>query len=310
MKFIPTGNPAIDKLSTFIESDPNNSENYYLRGEALYSMEDYARAIEDLQKAISLDSLNANYYHLLSDSYMDYYRSKEALETMRKVLKIYPDRVPSLLKLAELEHIVQRYDVSIYNCNLILKNHPQNAEAYFMLGMNFRALGDTTRAINSFQTAVENDPDLIDAWVILGDLHGDQGDVKAVKYYDAAITIAPDKPEVLHSKAYYLQNNGRVEDALSLYNDIIVMDPSYLEAYLNSGILYIQDENWDRAYEQFNILAQRQPQNANAYFYRAQVQYLRGKFQSAIQDLENVLRLNPQDKDATELLAEIKKEIG
>lgn len=305
-----TGDEIVDALSEQILNAPLVPEHYYQRASALYEREDYALAIEDLKKAIAIDSLNPNYYHLLADNYMDYYRSREALETMRDVLKIYPERVPSLLKLAEMEYIVERHDVSIYNCNLILKNNPQNADAFFILGLNFRALKEIDQAIGAFQTAVEFDPELIDAWMILGDLYAEKGSKKAIDYYNSAILLAPDKPEPKHSKAFYLQNNGDMPGAIDLYREIVVSNPDYTMAYLNSGILYMQMDSLDRAYEQFNILAGRQPQNANAYFYRAQVHFVRGDMEEAKTDLENTLRLNPEDTDAQDLLSEVKKELA
>jgi len=305
-----TGDEIIDALSQQIEEAPLVPQHYYQRANALYEREDYALAIEDLQKAIAIDSLNPDYYHLLADSYLDYYRSKEALETMRALLKIYPTRVPSLLKLAEMEYIVQRHDVSIYNCNLILKDNPQNAEAFFMIGLNFRALKEVDKAIGAFQTAVEFDPDLIDAWQILGDLYAEKGDKKAVDYYNSAILLAPDQPQPRHSKAYYLQNNGDIPGAIRLYREIVVSNPDYAMAYLNSGILYLQQDSLDKAYEQFDILAGRQPENANAYFYRAQVQFIKGDMAAAKADLQNTLRLNPEDVQAQELLQDVEKELA
>lgn len=305
-----TGDEIIDALSQQIENAPLVPQNYYKRASALYEREDYALAIDDLNKALAIDSLNPDYYHLLADSYMDYYRSREALETMRSVLKIYPDRVPSLLKLAELEYIVERHDVSIYNCNLILKDNPQNAEAFFMIGLNFRALKEVDKAIGALQTAVEFEPDLIDAWMILGDLYAEKGDKKAIDYYNSAILLAPTKAEPRHSKAYYLQNNGDIPGAIELYRDIVVTNPEYSMAYLNSGILYLQQDSLDRAYEQFDILAGREPQNANAYFYRAQVQFIRGDMAAAKMDLQNTLRLSPDDAQALELLKDVEKELA
>ena len=69
----------------------------------------------------------------------------------------------------------------------ILKLDPQNAEAYFMFGMNFKEQEDLERSINSFQTAVEFDPDLVDAWINLGALHAQLGNEIAIKYFDNAI---------------------------------------------------------------------------------------------------------------------------
>ena len=303
-----TGDPIIDAMSQEVLKDPS-APNLYQRAEALYEREEYARAIDDLNNAISKDSLNPKYYHLLADSYMDYYRSKDALATMRRVLKIYPTRAASLLKLAEMEYIVKRYDVSMYNCNLVLKDDPQNAEAYFMLGLNFRDQGELEKAINALQTAVEFDSELIDGWVLLGDLYSQKGDKKAVDYYNTAILLAPEKPEMKHSKAYHLQNNGDIPGALQLYREIIITHPAYGMAYLNGGILYLQLDSIDKAHESFDILAGREPTNPNAFFYRAQTHYLRGDYDAAVKDLQNTINLNDEDKEARALLNDILLEI-
>jgi len=308
--FIATGDQAVDDLSRKIEKAPLQADNYFQRASVLYEKEEYARVIADMEKALAIDSLNPSYYHLLADGYMDYYRSKDALATMRKLLKIYPDRVPSLLKLAELEYIVKRHDVSIYNCNLILKDNPQNAEAFFMLGLNFKELGETQKAINSFQTAVENNPDLLDAWIIIADMYAEQGDDKALDYYNSAIMLAPDKPEMKHSKAFYLQNNGKVEEAKEMYRDVIISTPSYGLAFLNLGVLYLQQDSIDLAFEQFDILASREPTNPNAFFYRAQTHFIKGDMEAAKVDLQNTLRLNSEDKDAQGLLDEVLMELA
>jgi len=146
--------------------------------------------------------------------------------------------------------------------------------------------------------------------MILGDLYAEKGDKKAIDYYNSAILLAPTKAEPRHSKAYYLQNNGDIPGAIELYRDIVVTNPEYSMAYLNSGILYLQQDSLDRAYEQFDILAGREPQNANAYFYRAQVQFIRGDMAAAKMDLQNTLRLSPDDAQALELLKDVEKELA
>ena len=121
--------------------------------------------------------------------------------------------------------------------------------------------------------------------------------------------LAPERPETKHSKAYFLQNNGDIPGALKLYREIIIGEPSYGMAYMNTGVLYMQLDSLDKAYEQFDILADREPTNANAFFYRAQVSFLKGEYEAAKSDLANTLALNPDDKDAISLLAEVEKEI-
>ena len=198
---------------------------------------------------------------------------------------------------------------SIFTVNEILRLSPQNNEAYFMLGMNFRALGEIDRSINSFLTAVENDPEMIDAWIILGELHERKGSKDAVKFYDNAINVAPDRPETLHSKAFYLQNNGDIPGALELYRKIIVNNVNYGDAYLNSGVLYMQIDSLDKAFEQMNLLAGIQPQNPLAYYYRALIHEAYGHYEAAKIDLENCLNLSPDFEDAQVLLNQVSSKL-
>lgn len=303
-----SGDLEIDMISSEIEKNPSDAKLYYARGQKYYDKASYENAIIDIKKALSIDSLNPDYYHLLSDSYLDYYNSKEAVNTMMQVLAIYPERVPSLLKLAELKFILEDYDSSILTINEVVRIDPQNAEGYFMLGMNFRALGEKERAINSFQTSVEMDSGLTDAWMILGEMHEEKKDPKAIKFYESAVLSNPKSMQALHAKAFYLQNNGDVSQAQEIYRNIIVSDKTYAEAYLNSGLLYMDSDSINRAYEQFNLLTSVAPTNYLGFYYRAIVNEKRGNKDAALKDYESAYNLNKEDKRVQDALNSLKNQ--
>ena len=302
-----TGDPEIDGLSAQIAKSSDNAKLYYLRGQKFYEKSSYDNAIADLKQAIRLDSLNPEYYHLLADTYLDYYNSKEAIQTLQQLMLIYPERIPTLLKLAEFKHIIEDYDGSILTVNEVVRLDPQNAEAYFMLGMNFRALGDNARAMNSFQTAVEFDSGLTDAWLILGDLYEQKNDPKALKYYDSAILSNPDLTEAYHSKAFYLENHGKIPEAKQIYRDIILKDKNYEAAYLNLGVLYMEQDSLDLAYEQFNILAGINPKNYMGFYMRGMVQEKKGKTEAARTDYLSAYNLNSNDERVADALEKVGK---
>ena len=228
---------------------------------------------------------------------------------MEKVVRLFPERIPSLLKLSEMQMILNQNENSIFTVNEILRISPQHKEAFFMLGMNFRALGDIDRSINSFRTAVEIDPEMVDAWIILGELHETKGSKDAIKYYDNALNVAPDQPEVLHSKAFYLQNNGDIPGALELYRQINIKSPNYADAYLNAGLIYMEIDSLDKAFEQMNLLAGIQPQNPFAYYHRGLIHNAYGNYEAAAIDLQNAINLAPDFKVAEELLAEVRSKL-
>ncbi|MGB4959217.1 MAG: tetratricopeptide repeat protein [Saprospiraceae bacterium] len=290
-----TGDPEIDKINTEISQDPDNPNLYFKRAQSYYEKESYDLTILDIQKAMTIDSLNPDFYHLLTDAYLDYYNSSAALNTMRKVLTLYPERIPSLLKMAELKYILQDYDGSILTVNEVVRLKPQNAEAYYMLGLNFRSLNDPQRAINAFQTAVEMDSKLTDAWISLGELYEEKKDKTSLKYYENAIISDPTSMQALHAKAFYLQNHGSIAEAQDIYKNIIIQDRTYSDAYLNSGLLYLSTDSIDRAYEQFDLLTSIAPTNDMGFYLRGVVNEKKGNLTAAKNDYQSAYNLNKND---------------
>ncbi|MEM9920911.1 MAG: hypothetical protein AAF990_22620, partial [Bacteroidota bacterium] len=62
----------LNNLTEKIASSPDDASLYVQRAEVYYEEEGYDEAIEDLNKALSLDSTNTVYLHLLADVYLDY----------------------------------------------------------------------------------------------------------------------------------------------------------------------------------------------------------------------------------------------
>lgn len=300
-----TGVPALDELNTIISKDSLDHSALYARAEYFYQNEDYDAAIADLEMAIDIDNNIPAYYHLLSDTYLDYYRSKEAVQVLERAAEQFPERILTLLKLSETQHILKQYDPSLFTLARILTVDSQNAEAYFMMGLNFRSMGETNKAINAFQTATELNPELLDAWLILGKLFENEGNPLAADYYNAAINVNPDEPSTWHSKAFYLQNNNRIPEALEIYKRINTIDKYYLDAYLNAGILYMELDSFENAYDQFNIMTQLKSQNFIGYYYRGLASKALGQMESAIADMQNCLNLNPEFERAQTQLKEL-----
>lgn len=300
-----TGDPAIDQLTQKITQNPEDPSLYAARAGLFYEKEGYDEAIQDLQKALSFDSTNMEYLHALADSYLDYYKSREALETLEKATNFHPGNIPTLLKLSEFQLILKRYDQSMLTVDRVLKIDAQNANAYLMFGLNFKEKKDTLRAINSFQKAVELNPDLMDAWINLGQLHAGLGNKIAAQYFNTALTIAPNNVDALHAKAQYLQDNNDLKGAIELYKKINTVDQQYEEAYYNTGLLYLDLDSIAQAYQAFDVAIKVNPVFVQAYYFRGVAAEMQGKKAQAKADYEQALKLAPDYEAAQEALNEL-----
>jgi tetratricopeptide (TPR) repeat protein len=297
-----TGNEVIDGLSAKIMEKPENADLYYQRANAYYEAESYDEAIRDMKTAIGLDSTNIDYLHLLGDVYLDYFKSKEALDIMYRAAELYPRRIPTLLKLSEFQLILKRNRQSMKTIDNILKIDPQNPEAFFMLGMNLKETGDTVKAINAFQTAVENNPDLIDGWLMLGNLYDRLDNPLATRFFENALRVDSTNMEAWLGKATHLHRRGDLDEALEVYKEIIRKNPQFADAYYNIGLVYLEQEALDKAYQNFNIATEIAPTYAQAYYYKGLIREARGDKQAARENYKQALNIDPAYQYAREAL--------
>ena len=288
------GNPTIDKLTEQIAKTPNSASLYVARGGAWYEYENYDDGIADLEKAISLDSTKAEYFHILADMYMDYYKSRLALNTMKKAATAFPTRIPTLLKLSEFQLILEQHNDALFTLEKIRVLDPLNAEMFFMYGRVFKDMGRKDEAMTAFQSAVENDRNLIDAWVELAVLLSEKGSPLVEKYFDNALRIDSNNIEALHAKAFYLSNKKNdLKGAVKLYKKINSIDPQYVEGYYNTGLLFLDMDSLQRAYESFDIAVKYAPQYPDAYYHRGVAAEMLGNKAQALADYKNVLNFDP-----------------
>ncbi len=303
-----TGDPAIDGLTEAIKSSPDDPMLYFKRSEIFYERQAYDQAIADLALVLKLDSTNLKAHHLLADVYMDSYQSARALHTMQRAALLYPDSINTKLKLSEFELILKQYDAALHTVADIMKIRPGHPEGLFMLGLIYRDQGKTDLAIGAFQSAVERNPDMSEAWVILGDLMDRTHNPLASQYFDNAVSVAPDNVAAWHAKAYYLQNNNKIDEALVIYKHIHSLDAQYPEAYLNAGILLMYKDSLDAALKEINILGEIDPANPAAWFYKGKIYHLKGQKDEAKAAYEQALRLDPDYGQAKDGLEEVKSE--
>lgn len=302
------GVAKIDNLTTQLSRDPDNVELLFDRSVAYREIKAYDNSIADMEKLLSIGPDQPKYYTHLSEVFMDYSRSKQAFQTLQIASEKFPQNVNILLKFAELSITLKQNQKAVQTIQKILEQDNQNAQAYFLMGILMQSEGDLERAKAALKNVVQIDPEIIDAYLLLGELYEKEDPKLAKQYLTNALTIAPDDINSLHSMAFFKQNNNDVPGALEIYSRINNLDPTYTPAFLNSGILFLEKENYERALEQFNIMVGIDPSSYLAYFYRGYAKMLMGKKIEAKADFENALRINPDYEKALNQMTELKRQ--
>jgi tetratricopeptide (TPR) repeat protein len=309
-KFGKTGNRAIDSLTELIFKNPKDAVLYAQRAFLFNEKGEkggFDFAIEDMKYALSLDSNNINYHHFLGDVYMDYSQSRLAVETMERAASIAPTRLPTLLKLTEFYLITKQYGSSLQIIDKILTQDPQNSDAYFLTGMVFKEQNDEARAINAFQKAVDLNAENKDAFFELGQLFTKRGNPLALKYFDNVLLQDSLDVNALMGKAFYLQSNKRVPEAIEIYRKIIMNDQHYEAAIFNLGLLYLEQNDMEKARFHFDLCIKESPTYYKAYYYRGIISEKKGDKEVALRDFQQALEFKSDYDKALEGVARLGK---
>jgi len=184
---------------------------------------------------VKLDSLNVDHRIRMGDLYYRAIRVGNARDAFQRGVDIAPQDTRVKLRLAEIRMVLREYAEGMALVNEALRLEPTAARGYYLKGYIHMETRDTTRAISSFRTAVEQDPQDFQSYLLLGKLSAARRDPLAEQYYNTAIELRPEAVEAWYGKAMWAQENGRDSLALACYEGIKAIDPRNALAWHNSG---------------------------------------------------------------------------
>lgn len=281
--------PALQKISEEIKDDPDNADLYFQRAVILDHLERDSLALIDYTTAISLDSTQAGYYSAVGDMLFENKDINGSLKWIEKALALNPEDRRAHLKLAKVLLFIEEYQQALNEINLVLKQDVYDPEGYYLKGMVYKNLDDTSKAISSFLTALQVEPTYRDAMIQLGIMYGKQNNKLALDYYDNAYKIDTTDVFPLFARGVYFQDNEDFEQAKLEYINAILKDRYYISAYYNLGYIYMQQDSLQKSFRQYDIVTKLTPQDPEGYFNRGLCYELMGKKEEAIIDYKQAL---------------------
>ncbi|MFC1552459.1 hypothetical protein ACFL6P_07835 [Candidatus Latescibacterota bacterium] len=243
--------------------------DYYLRGKNYRnpSLEDDLRiSLQFYQKAIDLDPTFALAYAMISNVHRLLYwyyfdrtperlaKAKEAVDT---ALEINPDLPEAHVSLGwYYYHGYLDYDRALEQFAIARKSQPNNSYLLGGIGAVQRRQGKFEQALVNIKKSSELNP-LSSAWTREV---GTTYDIlryypEAERYYDSAISLAPDNPSNYDYKAWlYIQWEGNTEKARAVIEEAIKYIGKEDTDIINTQItLDVYDGNYQEALNRFSL---------------------------------------------------------
>lgn len=285
---------SLEWLNKQLVENPNDADLYFKRAEYRMSNGLPSEASADIDRALLLDSNQADYYLLKAGIEFNKKEYQASKDWLLKGKKNVPDAVDIRMKLVDLYMLVENYEKAFDEINGVLEIDPFYAQAYFAKGLVYKFMEDYKNAVSSFHTAVEQDNDYYQAWMQLGVMYGSVQDERAIDYYNNALRIDSTREEGWYNRAYLYQQLGDYENALSDYDGLLRQNPSYYNAHYNKGYIYLEYLNdYPQALIEFNAVLGINPMNYQALYNRGLTYERMGNYSEAATDYKQVLTMKP-----------------
>lgn len=207
----------------------------------------------DLLKA---DSNNAKVNTLLANYYFKNKQIGKALDHLQRANKRDSNNTDHLLKIAEINMLLGKNQNAFDYINKALKINQELGQGYFMKGVLYKHLKDSTKAISSFKTALEVDPQILKAYEELGLLLTLTEDSTAIFYYQNGIDAFPDDVQLKFGLYWSLQYFGKLEQAKNGYRSLYSKHANQSDICYNLSSLYARLNELDSARYFINLAYQ------------------------------------------------------
>ena len=246
---------AIEQYSEAIDRNPDFVEAYNNRGLAKDSRCEYNDAISDYTKAIDLNPKLAEVYNNLGKVYHSQDKHDQAIKDYNKAIELNPNFAEAYYNRGNVKNSLQEYKNAIKDYTKAIERNPNLAEAYNNRGTAKKNRCQHEEAIEDYNKAIQLNSHYVDAYSKRGityckinrldkaqrdfervrDLAQQAGNNDLAKQAKEQLRIP--LAEAYFKSGFKQDSLCQHEKAITDYTEAIQLNPNFVDAYYNRGIV-------------------------------------------------------------------------
>jgi tetratricopeptide (TPR) repeat protein len=264
-------NKAMEEYRLAIEADP--SSEFLTSGLAeLYVKTGRIRdAVIEAQDIIKRDPTNLEAHKLLGRIYLRSLGDMPGGSGSDNVLKL----------------AIEQYEQ-------IVKIEPNSVDDHLLLGRLYRLNNDLQKAESELKIAIKIDPNSEEAVTTLAILYTDEGDTAH------ALQVLSSVPDTARSAKLYAalgqtyEQRKEFKNAIEAFKKAIMLDRDNLDAIRGLAENLLNDGQTDAALEQYKVIADANPEDAQTFLRIAEIYRRQGKYDQALENLKKADTMVPE----------------
>ncbi|MGA2424176.1 MAG: tetratricopeptide repeat protein [Terriglobales bacterium] len=275
-----------------------------------YGRNDLAsKAVEEYRAAIDADPTSAYLTSGLAELYAKTGRIRDAVVEAQDIIKRNPNNLEARRLLGRIylrslgdmqsgsgsESILK---LAIEQYEQIVRLQPDSMDDHLLLGRLYRLNNDLQKAESEFKTAVQLQPDSEEAVTTLAYLYNELGDTARATQVLSSVPNTERSAKLYSALGYTYEQQKQYKEAIEAYRHAIELDRDNLDAIRGLAQNLLNDGQADAALEQYKVIADANPEDAQTYVRIAEIYRKQAKFDLA---LENLKKAESMVQDSLEI---------
>ena len=209
-------------------------------------------ATTELLKALDTHPDDYASHYNLGNIHMRRSDYKKALTSYQTAIELRPDFVPPYVNVAFVHNSMGRNDKAEASFRTAIALDPNNADVHLNLGMLLGEMKRSKDAEKAFRTAMTADPNSAVAAYNLGILLVSNQPSESLQWCRKAYLLRPDEGRYGYTYAFYLFQEGAVEQAITVLADMISRNVPYGDAYALLATIHLRRGEPDKAIDVYS----------------------------------------------------------
>lgn len=230
------------------------------------------------------------------------------VQDLLKEIDRFPDSAELRVQLIDTMDSLNLKKDALSQIDSLITRDPGNYGVWFRKGELAIGNNDTTLAIRSFSSAanIYANPDVL---LTLANLYAAQKNKTALQLCNDVIAQKPDRSYIAHSyyvMGLYYGNTGNTKNAIDNFNSCIQNNYFYIDAYLEVGWIYFDQQKFTAAKEIFETATAVKPTDARGHYWTAKCLEKLSEPQKALNAYQLAFNLDNSLSEASAAISRIK----
>jgi len=286
---------AMEYISKAIKLDPAYRPPYLMAGSVMAAAGKNSEAVVYLRKAVQLDPAKEDAYLQLAISLTHLFEYEEAVNTLKSLIKVNEDSVLGYYYLGKTYGQMKLYRDAVGYFTKTLELRPDFNQAAIDIAAAYEAMGDYSKAIETYKGLVDGDDDVAAVLQRLIQLLIQQRRfTEALEYLDHAVDSGYGGQETMRKIGLIHMELEQFDEAIKVFNAMLEKDPTAYLIRLYLGMAFEEKGELETAYTEFMKIPRDSSPYIDAIGHIAFILKAQGKPDQAIEALKTAIADNPR----------------